>query len=335
MAREIFEIINLSKQSIPSKTERYFQLNGYFHISNFIMSDFYNNSPITLKFYSDDELAKTVTIKGYQKAGTYEIDAKEVNKISTSISALSADSLDFFVLYAFSKEKSYLIQSNNKAYSLESINAYETNMTSNTSPSPLVASASSVYSSSYPAWRAFDGIKGNTTSRWASSVLPARISLDFGKNTKVNFVELTSAIVTNGTNNNEHPKTFTIQGSNDGQNWIDISNVENSQITKANQLKKFYTKLSNYRFYSLYIKTSNNSTSVTTIAEITFGFDNVITEIPIVNKKNIINYGSFNIDNLNGIYDTKSYILQDEVSRNEEGLYTTKLDRKPLSISFK
>lgn len=59
-----------------------------------------------------------------------------------------------------------------------------------------------------------------------------------------------------------------------------------------------------------------------------------LIQFPINSIDNFIRYNGENIININQIIKKKLYVLQDTVSENEEGLWTTQLDRKPLNLSF-
>ena len=51
-------------------------------------------------------------------------------------------------------------------------------------------------------------------------------------------------------------------------------------------------------------------------------------------KQNFLNYGMNTTTSLDGVFISKKYVLQDTVSENEDGLWTTQLNRKPLSIKI-
>ncbi|MEQ6355280.1 SPRY domain-containing protein [Lysinibacillus sp. M3] len=237
-----------------------------------------------------------------------------------------------------------LLQSNNKIYSLESIDKwYETKMTSNNSPVPLVASASSSYSTDYLPWRAFDGslvdLPNGGNNCWLTSnrVLTGYIQLDFGKNTNISGFSLTprqNSDVAVGINC--MPKNFTFLGSDDGINYSVINEYKNESWTHHTQERTFtFKKPVSYRYYKLDVKEINGGTLYVAIGEIKFLKPMIINELPIASMKNFVNYGQTSLLNLSLPITTKNYTLQDIVSKNGQGLWTAKLDRKPLSISFK
>ena len=132
-----------------------------------------------------------------------------------------------------------------------------TSFSQNTTPSPIVASASETYSASasnlhpnVPA-SAFDGkessawIKDNTTSGW--------IKVDLGSNEQsvISGLELTPA---HSTWPGSGVRDFTLEGSNDDRTWILLFNgtAENST-----SLQRFtFSNSTAYRFYRVSILNS-------------------------------------------------------------------------------
>ena len=95
-----------------------------------------------------------------------------------------------------------------------------------------------------------------------------------------------------------------------------------------------YERFLNKGYYSWSDKILvKNEDKIYSLDAISSNKDNSVFEIPILSKDNFINYGK-GLENFSKIFKEKKYVLQNEVSENEEGLWTTKLDRKPLSISF-
>ncbi|MFJ7982415.1 discoidin domain-containing protein [Lysinibacillus xylanilyticus] len=237
------------------------------------------------------------------------------------------------VYSAFTPRLSYykdmLLNSNNKIYSLVSIDTiYVTNMTSNTAPSPYVASASSEYSGSSGAWKAFDG----TTSVWESKTTTNEwIQIDYGKSTKINNVTIQSST----SYPDRFPKSFEILGSNDGVEFHSIATITDEKAWSKEESRLYHFKNRNYKSYRLKILSSFSNSSIM-IGEMLFGYDaTILYAIPTNSQQNFIKYGYNSLKDMNKTLSNKSYILQDTVSENEQGLWTTKLDRKPLSISFK
>lgn len=156
-------------------------------------------------------------------------------------------------------------------------NWYETQMTSDNTPSPLVASASSFYSVSYslPPWKAFDG--NNTTdsatasaSTWATAenaYINSWIKLDFGVDKDVNIVQLTPRATTWLT---QTPKEFYIESSINDVDWIEIGrfNISNWQSLTPQTLLLNKTKARYFRITHL----SNNGANYAAWNEIKYGY---------------------------------------------------------------
>ncbi len=134
-------------------------------------------------------------------------------------------------------------------------------MTSNTSPWGTAA-CSSRYSSSYDAWKAFDGNDtSSSASRWISSIgpMPAWISFDFGSYKRVTsyyiLPEYSSSI------KDRCPKDFRLQGFN-GSLWITVDSKSNISWNGSGQYftvttPGYYTK------YRLYVDATNRASSQT------------------------------------------------------------------------
>lgn len=229
-----------------------------------------------------------------------------------------------------------LLLSDNKTYSLESINTvHETKMTSNTAPSPLVASASSNYSTSYPAWMAFNGTANSSTDAWVSAtgVTDAYVTLDFGVNKAVN--KLTLIGVNNTSTMAFSPKNYEVYGSYDNNKWHFLTGYYdvNNWTTKEERTYKF-TNNKKYRYYKVRFFGAQ-STNYVAIGQIIFGYNETnILELSSRSQDSFINYGARNIKSFNHIFTNKNYILQDTVSEDIDGIWKTKLNRKPLSIKF-
>lgn len=86
-------------------------------------------------------------------------------------------------------------------------------MTTNSAPSPLVASADSEFSGSFQAWQAFDN---NTSTRWTSSntAMPHWIQIDFGSGNGIAPNRVRWSVYNDGTDYS--PVSGTVKGSNTG-----------------------------------------------------------------------------------------------------------------------
>ncbi|WP_107951041.1 LamG-like jellyroll fold domain-containing protein [Lysinibacillus parviboronicapiens] len=147
---------------------------------------------------------------------------------------------------------------------------YETNMTSDTSPSPLVASASSVYNTNYPAWKAFNGTNINDSDGWltANGAKAGWIQLDFGREVSFNMVALVSSPVTNASV--ASPKDFNIDGSNDRVNYDTVRSITGEGNWKPDEMRQYLINpLKKYRYWRIDIK-ENNGHIFSKIGEIRF-----------------------------------------------------------------
>jgi F5/8 type C domain. len=185
---------------------------------------------------------------------------------------------------------------------------YKLNMTTNTTPAPYVASASSEYSG-MGAWKAFNGTLANSDDRWRStSQTNAWIKLDFGLSKPVNRVKITapsSSTVLAG-----QPLEFFIEGSNDNNEWSRVVSVATTSFT-ASEVREFeFDVNANYRFYRLTPTKSQGSATYYNIGEIEYGFsfsnkilislpnseistikNNALVSIPSSSEENFIKYG--------------------------------------------
>jgi hypothetical protein len=99
-------------------------------------------------------------------------------------------------------------------------------MTSNTTPEG-VASASSIYSSSYNAFRAFD--KDTTTYWHAGGDAPQWIQYQFISPVFIHTITLTG---NSSSGNSYNPNSITIQASNDGSTFVDVQTF-NQEFTST------------------------------------------------------------------------------------------------------
>ena len=244
----------------------------------------------------------------------------------------------FNVMKYYFKEKRILLHSNNKTYSFDKQvdTWYETKMTSDASPSPLVASASSIWNSTYQAWKAFNGTNVDSNDCWITvgGSIEGWIQLDFGSPKYCNQIKLTSR---SGSTANACPKDFTISASNDGLTFDVIANITGQTNWALNETRMItFNNAKKYRIYRLTVISNDGFSSYSAIGELQFGYKgNTIIDLPKCSQENFIEYGQNELLNLNEPIATKNYILQDDtVTENEQGLWIKKVDKKPLSISF-
>lgn len=124
------------------------------------------------------------------------------------------------------------IASKTTAASTYSANLIPT-MTSNTAPTGT-ASASSIISTSYDAFQAFD--KNNDTIWYSNTNVPQWIAYDFGTATVVN--KYTIRAYTGGSNQPNCLKSWTFEGW-DGSNWIVLDSATNHPGWSAHELRSY------------------------------------------------------------------------------------------------
>ncbi|EON72827.1 discoidin domain-containing protein [Lysinibacillus sphaericus] len=146
---------------------------------------------------------------------------------------------------------------------------YETKMTSHNTPTPLIASASSEFDTTYTAWKAFDG-DSTTDNYWcttASGKSNCWLTLDFNSPqtfNAVNIFPMTTKKIT------YHPKEFKIQGSNDNTDFTDLVAVNETWDTETIKTVDF-KNTQKYRYYRIFI-IENSGATWTGIREMRFGY---------------------------------------------------------------
>ncbi len=121
-------------------------------------------------------------------------------------------------------------------------------MTSNTTPEG-VASASSIYSSSYDAFRAFD--KDASTYWAAGGNTPQWIQYQFVSPVFVHTVVITGY---GSFGNYNNPNSITIQASNDGSTFIDIQTFNQEFTSTATTL--YIAKQGYYRYWRVRVNST-------------------------------------------------------------------------------
>lgn len=150
---------------------------------------------------------------------------------------------------------------------------FPNNMTSNTAPSPYVASASSVFNSEYIAWRAFSDTALNPTELYdcwasASGVRNAWVQIDLGKPTVINkyIVYARGRFITNVDKLAASPSTWTVQGSNDGVTFTTIDSQSGKTVAvwteTSGRLEFFLSGTYTYRYYRIHVTAVNGGNIV-------------------------------------------------------------------------
>ena len=130
-------------------------------------------------------------------------------------------------------------------------------MTSNNTPSPYVASSSSIYSAPYQAFNAFNSKEGDVNACWHSLSNSAHwLQIDYGSPKKINSFKLKGRISYSQWYN-QMPISFKLQGSNDGTTFTNIKTF--SGLSWGSNIEQKF-ELSNtveYRYYKLADMVSN------------------------------------------------------------------------------
>ncbi|WP_042859479.1 discoidin domain-containing protein [Dickeya sp. NCPPB 3274] len=143
-------------------------------------------------------------------------------------------------------------------------------MTSANTPAGYVASASSAYNASYAAYYAFDGsVSGNG---WISASAPTAATPQWLEIELPSQTQITGYIITNPNSvigGLASPKSWLLQGSNDGSVWTTVHSVSNSTNNTADIDQEFPLSIAaNYSKYRLYITDKNSSYAFVSIKKL-------------------------------------------------------------------
>lgn len=140
-------------------------------------------------------------------------------------------------------------------------------MTSNTTPSGYVASASSEVSTPRQAWCAFDGIStpDQESRRWHSGqTMPAWLMMKFPEKHRVKAFS-----ILNATDPHYGIGTFQLQGSNDGSAFTTLGTYTNAKAWGATTIFEVANPGS-YQYYRIYITTTQHTAAYAIIDEVRF-----------------------------------------------------------------
>lgn len=144
------------------------------------------------------------------------------------------------------------------------------NMSAASTPSPFVASASSQYSSTYAAWRAFNGLSQDIGSYWIGTGQGVDwLKLDIGDG---NAKTLSGYIiqVNKIPEPNRASKNWTMEGSNDNSIWDTLDTVTDQTSWSSGQDRYFTcdTTSTAYRYFRLNITANNGDANYTQIGNL-------------------------------------------------------------------
>ncbi|MGG3504995.1 discoidin domain-containing protein [Paenibacillus lautus] len=132
-------------------------------------------------------------------------------------------------------------------------------MTSNSTPSPYVVSASSA-DPNYPAYLAFDGVNATVTDCWVCPSNSGWLKIDLGTQIAVGNYEIEKGYRFAA----DAPKEWTFEGSNNDADWT-ILDTQTNQINWTNGEKRSYMIANpmSFRYYRVSVVTSENSPYLT------------------------------------------------------------------------
>lgn len=131
-------------------------------------------------------------------------------------------------------------------------------MTSNTAPSG-VASAISELDASHSAWKAMDDENASEICWHSNSgAIPGWLKYQFATAKVISQYAITAR------NNaaTQMPKTWKLQGSNNGTGWTDLDSQTNLTFTQAEKKTFQFSNSTAYLYYRLYITASNDNNYV-------------------------------------------------------------------------
>lgn len=152
-------------------------------------------------------------------------------------------------------------------------------MTSNTSPSPYKASADGEYGGQYHAYYAFTGYRKTAQPDcWASTTGTHRgwLQIDLGEITRLNAYSLSPRdVVSGGEYYRSAPRTWTLQGSNDGVNFNVVHSVlnETSWNTTTHNITYTLDDAHTYRYWRVVVTENNGNNIYTCIGQFKLGYD--------------------------------------------------------------
>ncbi|MFB4327347.1 discoidin domain-containing protein [Paenibacillus sp. CR_12] len=132
-------------------------------------------------------------------------------------------------------------------------------MTSNSTPSPYVVSASSA-DPNYPAYLAFDGVNATVTDCWVCPSYTGWLKIDLGTQIAVGNYEIEKGYRFV----DDAPKEWTFEGSNNDADWT-ILDTQTNQInwTKGEKRSYMIANPMSFRYYRVSVVTSENSAYLT------------------------------------------------------------------------
>lgn len=323
--------------SFPSNNSITYDLGVTYDITHYVFSN--NSSAFKIQFLDNDSLIISELSRTGANA-TYDIillttplpNVRYIKIINTSTSNSSISELGVWGEVS-TINKILFVSKEGKTNSLiegEGLDLIP--IQTNNNPSIIFSSQHTTYK----AFQAFNKDYGEL-SFWStlSGQETGWIGFNFGIKTKVSSYIIQSRMPYLKSS----PNSWTFEGSNDGANWtvLDTRTGYDTQSWSASSRKEFRLER-NYEFSSYRLNASSNNGDTNYPIQI-ISLELLIYPnpslflIPSNSEENFVKYGMDSPVKVNGFISSKSYILSKELE-NAEGLWTTKINRKPLSIKF-
>lgn len=223
----------------------------------------------------------------------------------------------------------FLISSEDQYYSYESMSSKSlvAPMTSNTSTNGQ-SSASSIASTNFDSWKAFDGLVN--TQGWSTSVsLPQWIQYKFNEPVLIDRYSLSSSTQTTA------PVDWMLQGSNDGSSWTDLD-IRQNEVSWSDATTKIFsfTNEKSFIFFRVYIIRNNGATN-TALSEVQFYSKEINTLVSLdYSENNFLSHGIEKSSLINLYSDThkRKAIVQDNSQLGAGKVFKQKIDTSKTPI---
>ncbi len=139
-------------------------------------------------------------------------------------------------------------------------------MTSDTTPAPYVSSASSSFSATYAAWKAFNKNVSSEPNSWitANTITTGWVKINLGSAITIRKYSITSNYI----RLTDEPKNWTFEGSNNDSTWTVLDTQVNQTWSATSTVRDFPINNSTpYLYYRLNI-TANNGYNYLSIGEL-------------------------------------------------------------------
>lgn len=221
-----------------------------------------------------------------------------------------------------------LIQSSNGKHISVVNDSYTNNimpvMTGYTSGS-ITVSASGEYSSTYPAWKAFDNTL--VSSAWESNSPVCWLKVDFGTNKTIG-----KYVITSESTLTTPPKTFNLEGSNDNNTWDIVDSRANESAWTTREARTFIVQNpKSYRYYRINIIANYGALNYSAILELEFMelISGSFKELSILTEQNFITHG---INSLSSINPKSSFPKKQYIKSQNTVLGSGKIFEQPIDL---